>query len=201
MMTRRTFIPAFATAAAFALVFSLAACTNPAPAPEPEGSEGGSEVMVGMANPWSEAATAEEAGEGAGLDEFPAPDEFTIGGVVFGDPVFSYMDGIAQAAYTDEAGNDLILRKGTIKDAVELSGDYNDYAYEWIEEFDTESVGVINVTQFGNDFERPGLVYWHTDNFGYTVSIYGADDTPLSMGSDASVGSDDVSAIIAALMG
>ncbi|MBQ6394995.1 MAG: hypothetical protein IJH87_01420, partial [Atopobiaceae bacterium] len=92
MMTRRTFIPAFAAAAAFALAFSLAACTEPAPAPEPEGSEGGSEEMVGMANPWSEAATAEEAGEGAGLDEFPAPDEFTIGGVVFGDPVFSYMD-------------------------------------------------------------------------------------------------------------
>ena len=89
-------------------------------------SRKGSEGFVGMANPWSEAASAAEAAQGAGLDSFTIPEVFSC----FSDEptaAFLYMDGMAEAIL--DAGDDhLLLRKGT--GSVDISGDYNMYPEE-----------------------------------------------------------------------
>ncbi len=89
-------------------------------------SRKGSEGFVGMANPWSEAASAAEAAQGAGLDGFTIPEVFSC---FPGEPTaaFLYMDGMAEAIL--DAGDDhLLLRKGT--GSADISGDYNMYPEE-----------------------------------------------------------------------
>ena len=90
-----------AMAAAFAL--ALAGCAGQAEqgggdsgatAPEPAApaepsAEPSDEPMAGMANPWSEVATAAEAAQGAGVADFSVQDEVTVGDVTFRSPAFS----------------------------------------------------------------------------------------------------------------
>ncbi len=80
--------------------------------------------MTGLANPWSDAATAQEAAAGAGLEGFTPPEYLNC---LAGDytVTYRYMEGLAEAVYTDGT-NTLVVRKGVGEE--DISGDYNSYA-------------------------------------------------------------------------
>ena len=80
--------------------------------------------MTGMANPWSDAATIADAARGAGLESFTLPEVLTCFAGAAPAPSFRYMDGLAEAVYTDGT-NTLVLRKGMGTE--DVSGDYNTY--------------------------------------------------------------------------
>lgn len=80
--------------------------------------------MTGMANPWSDAATIADAARGAGLESFTLPEVLTCFAGAAPAPSFRYMDGLAEAVYTDGT-NTLVLRKGLGTE--DVSGDYNTY--------------------------------------------------------------------------
>ncbi|MBR2570893.1 MAG: hypothetical protein IKE30_02000, partial [Clostridia bacterium] len=100
-------------------------------APEESGAE-----SVGMANPWTEVKTAEEAADGAGVGYFTVPEENTE---TTGGPVnwygFQYMKGIAEADGAIGAA-ELTVRKGLKQDTEDVSGDCTEYALEWTVESD-----------------------------------------------------------------
>ena len=110
------------------LVFalSLAACGSSAKTPEesaaPEKAPEESEELVGMANPWTEYASLEEAEAAAGF-KFPQPKW----DVAYDSVTYRVLDGIIEIIYTQDDGQVMTLRKGA--DETDISGDYNDYDF------------------------------------------------------------------------
>ena len=122
---------------------------------------------LGMPNPWSEAATPEEAAQGAVLDRFVLPE--TIGFAAFAPEqrTLSYMDGLAEAVY-DNGADRLVIRKGT--GSLDVSGDYNTYPEN------------RTLTADGRELRCSGadgqirLVRWEGEGCSYSAS-FNADDT------------------------
>lgn len=134
---------------------------------------------TGMANPWSEAASAAEAAEGAGIDGFDIPEgaEISLGTVT--PETYRYMDGIAEVQFPI-AAVEMTIRKGTAEAAEDgdISGDYNTYQYEW-----TQSIKGLEVTCFGNREGEATKTIWTSGDYCYAVLAYGAggdDDFGLS---------------------
>ena len=153
-----------------------------------EGAE--EEPVIGMPNPWADAATAEEAAEGAGVGYFLVPEggtEIVGGRIDFG--AFRYMNGLAEADGWVGAA-ELTVRKGLKQDSADVSGDYTDYAYTWTVEADG-----WEVTCFGNEEGRMMKAIWLSDNFSYSITVRGQGDYYLSYG----LGAEDVVALVTAI--
>ena len=140
---------------------------------------GGGET--GIANPWSSAANAEEAAEGAGLDKFvvPAGAEISLGPVNVME--YRYMEGIAEADIPI-AAVEMTIRKGKASGADvadgDISGDYNEYKHEW-----TTKAGDAEVKCFGNEEGAATKAIWGSGEYYYSITAYGAggeDDFGLS---------------------
>lgn len=172
-------IKEFICVALVALVFAtLAACGSPAAkpaateAPQPAAEENSapaeaeesaeSPEVIGMVNPWHEAATAEEAAKGAGLDGFALPDVPPCFPDGFEGPEIRYMNGLAEAEYFCE-DNSLLLRKGSGSE--DVSGDYNVYAKTW----EVESEGLKIQCSGNEDGEK--LARWTRDGYSYSLSF------------------------------
>ena len=127
-----------------------------------------SEASVGMPNPWSDAATAQEAGEGAGFaDGFTVPDQLPVGDIEWIDVTYKYMTGMAQADY--EAGAVAgCVRKGQGVSGQEFTGDYNVYEHTWTVEADG-----IEVTCSGHEEGKTNLGEWSADGYSYAVYMEG----------------------------
>ena len=111
---------------ALILALSLAACGSSAKTPEESAApvevpEESAEV-VGMANPWTEYASLEEAEAAAGF-KFPQPKW----DVAYDSVTYRVMDGIIEIIYAQDDGQVMTLRKGA--DETDISGDYNDYDF------------------------------------------------------------------------
>ena len=122
-----------------------------------------------MGNPWSDAVSAEEAAKGAGLDAFPLP-EGAIGDL--GEPfeiTYSYMEGMAQARYEFPASA-VTVRTAKIAedDSFDISGDYNEYAYEW-----TEHIGDAAVACAGNREGESAKTYWGDEGVAHSLVAEG----------------------------
>ncbi len=131
---------------------------------------GAGEGMTGMINPWSEAATAEEAAQGAGLDLFVLPEVLVCfpGGAP--DPVLRYMEGLAEAVYTDGT-NTLVLRKGVGDE--DVSGDYNSYPETW----ETNWKGLM--IQCAGDSGQARRANWYFGGNAYSLTFnVGAEELP-----------------------
>ena len=89
-------------------------------------------AAVGLANPWTEVATAEEAADGAGVGYFLVPEENmeTTGGQVNWF-CFQYMEHIAEAD-GGIGSAELTVRKGLKQDGEDVSGDYTEYTFAWM---------------------------------------------------------------------
>lgn len=152
-------------------------------------SNGGEEV--GMENPWHEAATAEEAAEGAGLDSFSAAEgvEISLGEIKVDK--YRYMDGMAEAVVEFPAV-EMTIRKGRADLAVDdmgISGDYNEYAHDW-----TQSVKGLEIHCFGNEEGRATRTIWQVDDTCWSIVVQG-------LGGDENYGlsADDLNSIINAM--
>lgn len=127
---------------------------------------------IGMANPWIDAETPDEAAEGAGVGYFMVPEENMETAV---GPVnwygFQYMEGIAEADGAIGVA-ELTVRKGLKQDTEDVSGDYTEYAFEW-----TAEVDGWQVTCFGNEEGKTMKAVWLSDNFSYSIMVRGQGDT------------------------
>ena len=136
---------------------------------EAASEEAASSEAAEIANPWSDAASAEEAAKGAGLDAFPLPE----GAVAdLGEPIaiiYSYMDGMAQARYEFPASA-VTVRTAKIAegDLFDISGDYNTYANEW-----TEYIDNIPIACAGNREGDSTKTYWGDGDIAHSLVAEG----------------------------
>lgn len=141
----------------------------------PEEEPAPEEPQTGMANPWSDAASAEEAAEIAGLEFFEVPTDMFADMELVTEPTYQASEGIAQADYEMGAAAGTV-RKGlatAVPEGSDISGDYNEYANTW-----TISVKGLEVTCFGNDEGRATKSLWSVDDtvFSIVVEGLGGDD-------------------------
>ena len=165
---------------------------KPAPAEEASSSESGTseESADGMANPWSEVQTAEDAAEGAGVGYFLLPENGTEmdGGRVDWSG-FQYMEHLAEAdGYIGTA--ELTVRKGLKQESDDVSGDYTEYLFEWEQE-----AGDFTARCFGNEEGKMMKAVWLSDNFSYSIMVRGQGDIYDTYG----IGEEDVVALISAI--
>jgi len=155
--------------AAAAMVLALAGCASNAAsgAASSASSSSARAASVGLANPWTKVATAEEAAKGAGLDGFTVPAEVVIGDVTAKDPAFSCMEGIAQADYSAGAVG-FTVRKGKGVSGQAFTGDYNNYAETWVQDvYGTE------VECSGKEKGVANLATWQANGFVYALYCIG----------------------------
>ena len=147
-------------------------------------------AAVGLANPWTEVATAEEAADGAGVGYFLVPEENmeTTGGQVNWF-CFQYMEHIAEAD-GGIGSAELTVRKGLKQDGEDVSGDYTEYAFAWMQEADG-----WDVSCFGNEEGRTMKAIWISDNFSYSIMVRGQGDIYDTYGLDEEA----IGALVAAI--
>ena len=152
---------------------------------------------ISLANPWTEADSAEAAADGAGVGFLTLPEAGTeMDGGPIGWDNYRFMDLLAEAnGYVGAA--ELTVRKGVVRpdhdvgyDTSDVSGDYNSYAHEWT----IEAMG-WQVRCFGNEEGRTMKAIWSSDNFSYCILIRGQGDLWDVYG----LGADDVAALVGAI--
>lgn len=149
----------------------------------PPTSASGASANVGIPNPWSDAASAAEAAQGAGLNGFSVPSDgvtLTVGQV--GDLTFSCMDGMAQARAT--AGDtEITIRKAVYAGDGDISGDYNVYEVEWLLTLEGVSVNCA-----GHSQNAANKALWVVGDYAYCILAQGEGLSP-----------DDVNSLINAI--
>ncbi|MBQ2545001.1 MAG: hypothetical protein II836_09905 [Clostridia bacterium] len=141
----------------------------------------------GSLNPWHDAATADEAADGAGVGYFTVPEngtEVTGGRIDFTG--FRYMKNLAEADGAVGAA-ELTVRKGLKQESEDVSGDYTAYTYAW-----TQDVGGWTVYCLGNEDGRMMKAIWVSDNFSYSILVRGQGDIADTYG----LGAEDVTALV-----
>jgi len=159
-------ILAIALTAAVALCFT--ACGKAAETTTTQAET--TEEQVGMANPWSDVASQDEAAEKAGVGYFTIPKSGTetADGTLTLD-TFRYMEELAEADGTIGSAS-ICIRKGLKQNSEDVSGDYNEYNYDW-----TETVGDFETKFYGNTEGKASKIVWVSDNFSYSIVITGQD--------------------------
>ncbi len=150
---------------------------------------GGGEA--GMANPWSDVNSAEEAAEGAGVDGFSAAEGVTISLGEVKDVHYRCMKGIAEAVIEFPAV-EMTIRKGDATYEIaegDISGDYNEYKYDW-----TQSVKGLEVNCFGNRKGDATKTIWAVDDYDYSICVQG-----LGGDEDYGLSADDLNSLINAI--
>ena len=135
------------------------------------------EEITGLANPWSDVESAEEAAKGAGIDSFVIAEDPGIDLGKNFERTYRCMDGIAEARLEYPASA-LTVRKGTNAEDGDISGDYTEYAETW-----TQDVDGIEVTCFGNWEGDASKSIWNVDGMYYSIvaeGLGGDDDFGLN---------------------
>lgn len=159
---------ASASASAASASASAAAASASAAAPSASAASASSEAAE-LANPWHDAASAEEAAQGAGLEAFPVPEgEIADLGPIY-EVEYRYMDGMAEARL-QLAASVVTVRTAKIAegDFFDISGDYNTYAYEW-----TEYIANTPIACAGNREGDSIKTYWGEDNIAHSIVAQG----------------------------
>ena len=127
------------------------------------------EEITGLANPWSDVESAEEAAKGAGIDSFVIAENPGIDLGENFERTYRCMDGIAEARLEYPASA-LTVRKGnsTYAEEGDISGDYTEYANTW-----TEDVNGIEVTCFGNREGDASKSIWTVDDMYFSIVAEG----------------------------
>lgn len=183
------------TAIALTFALMMAAC-SPA-ASTTSSSSGSSSAQTGIANPWSDAATAQEAAEGAGVGEFNLLAENTM---VENGPVnwdsYHFMEGIAQADGYVGAGL-MSVRKGLPSAAVEkvdgvndISGDYNEYDHSW--ELDANGT---TIHCYSYEEGRTMKAIWESSDYCYAMLLRSQGDDEYKFG----LGDNDIKTIASSI--
>ena len=136
-------------------------------------------VNNGMANPWSEADSAEAAAEGAEVGYFTVPADKEYNGQMLNISSFRYMEHLAEAEGAIGAA-DFVIRKGLKQESEDVSGDYNDYAYSW----SFKSNDGFDINCYGNEEGKTMKAIWLSDNFSYSFFVRGQGDEYDTYGLD-----------------
>lgn len=170
----------------FASVLALAACSgsstssSSSSASTSSASSSSASGQVGLADPWSNVASAQEAAQGAGVGTFgiSADIEYADLGKPF-KVTYRYMDGIAEAIVEFPA-SEVVARKGTASKGDDISGDYNTYAYTW-----TDDIDGISVTCQGNRQGEAAKATWSDGEYRYSTCTRGlGGDTDFGLNHD-----------------
>ena len=135
------------------------------------------EENTGLANPWTDVGSSEEAAKGAGIDSFVIAEDPVIDLGENFERTYRCMDGIAEARLEYPASA-LTVRKGTNAEDGDISGDYTEYAETW-----TQDVDGIEVTCFGNWEGDASKSIWNVDGMYYSIvaeGLGGDDDFGLN---------------------
>jgi len=140
------------------------------------------EAAEGGHTNWTQAATAEEAAKGAGIDVLADLNgtQTTLGVLgEMGAITYRYMDGVAQI-FCPAAAVDMSVIKGKIPCGVDgdVSLDSTAYTFEWTQDVDGQEVKC-----FGNREGEATKTIWTAGDYNYAVVAYGAggdDDFGLS---------------------
>ncbi len=135
---------------------------------------------AGIANPWTDADSAEAAAQGAGVDYFLIPaNENDYNGHQVYILDYRFMEHLAEANGSIGSA-ELTIRKGLKQESDDVSGDYNSYAFNW--SFTTEDGFTVNC--FGNKEGSAMKVIWLSDNFSYSLNVMGQGDESDTYGLD-----------------
>lgn len=148
----------------------------------PEGGE------TGLANPWSDVDSIEEAVEGAGLDFFELPTDSEISLGTLDNVSYRFMADLAEATFEFPAVQ-MTIRKGSANAAIDgdISGDYNEYEYEW-----TQNIKGLDVTCYGNrEGEATKTIWEDQDGYCYSICVTG-----LGGDEDFGLSADDLDSLI-----
>lgn len=155
---------------------SLAACGSSAKTPEesaaPLESPEENVQPVGMANPWTEYASLEEAEAAAGF-EFPQPKW----DVAYDSVTYRVMDGIIEIIYAQDDGQVMTLRKGA--DETDISGDYNDY--DFTSNFSGAISGKIQGVTNEQGEQLCKIATWVSDGHFYVIFVELSETTETMM--------------------
>ena len=179
---RKSALIAVLLACSMALAFGLASCSSSSSGSASSSAEAASasaetssknaeasSKAAEMANPWRDAASAEEAAKGAGLDSFALP-EGEIADL--GEPfaiTYRYMDGMAEARYEFPASAVTVRTAALAEgDLFDISGDNNTYAHEW-----TDYIDNIPVACAGNREGESTKTYWGEDSIAHSLVAEG----------------------------
>ena len=135
------------------------------------------EENTGLATPWTDVGSSEEAAKGAGIDSFVIAEDPVIDLGENFERTYRCMDGIAEARLEYPASA-LTVRKGTNAEDGDISGDYTEYAETW-----TQDVDGIEVTCFGNWEGDASKSIWNVDGMYYSIvaeGLGGDDDFGLN---------------------
>lgn len=144
---------------------------------------------IGMADPWSDVDSAEAAAEGAGIDGFMVPDGEAV--ISLGEvkvDQYRYMEGMAEARIEFPAVS-MTIRKGDKSGEIaegDISGDYNEYKYEW-----TQNIKGLEVKCFGNREGEATKTIWSIDDMDYSITVLG-----LGGDDDYGLPADDLNSLI-----
>ena len=151
--------------------------------------EGGSETdetaeaagADGEQTNWTEAATAEEAVQGAGIDAVADMNGtvISLGELgTMGDVTYKYMDGAVQVSCPAAAVEMFVIKAKASAVNGDASFDAAEYAHEWTQDVDGQEVKC-----FGNREGEATKTIWTAGDYSYAVLAYGAggdDDYGLS---------------------
>jgi hypothetical protein len=131
------------------------------------------EAAEGGHTNWTQAATAQEACEGAGLDSLADLNgtKTTLGVLgEMGDITYRYMDGVVQT-FCPAAAVEMSFIKGRIPSGTDgdVSLDNTPYKYEWTQDVDGQEVKC-----FGNREGEATKTIWSAGDYNYAVVAYGA---------------------------
>ncbi len=113
---------------------------------------------VGMANPWEEYKTLDEAEEAVGF-EITLPEAWSEAD----DAIYRVCAGLNEIEVQINDGDDSVRKA---KDDGDISGDYNEYASE-----EEVTVGEITATFKGEDKDSVKLAVWTSGDYSYSISI------------------------------
>jgi len=121
---------------------------------------------------WTEAATAEEAAQGAGLDSLADLNgvKISLGELgTMGSVTYRYMDGVVQI-FCPAAAVEMSAIKGKVPAGDgDVSFDSTAYAHEWTQDVDGQEVKC-----FGNREGEATKTIWTDGEYNYAVLAYGA---------------------------
>ena len=155
---------------AAATMLSVTSCTDPEPSiTAVTTAETGAS---GIANPWKEALTLDEAAYGANLNGFTIDEESPVDGAAINPLKYKYTDSLAEATYSYK-GMHVIIRKSMIEysDGMDISGSYHEFEYEW-----PVDIGSISVTCYGDVNGETVKVLWSDDECCYSILVDNDDE-------------------------
>ena len=121
---------------------------------------------------WTEAATAEEAAQGAGLDSLADLNgvKISLGELgTMGSVTYRYMDGVAQIFCPAAAVEMSAIKAKVPAGDGDVSFDSTAYAHEWTQDVDGQEVHC-----FGNREGEATKTIWTDGEYNYAVLAYGA---------------------------